>query len=103
MLPPNVAALWGGCLCARFLPAHTAAALAAWATPSAPVLYAAFYPGSGAGLGGELVRLRYLTGPKGGHHGLRPIRVRLVAYLVAPLKARALAPEVAAALAAALP
>ena len=49
------------------------------------------------------MRLRYLTGPKGEHHGLRPIRVRLVAYLVAPLKARALAPEVAAALTALAP
>ena len=37
--------------------------------------------------------MRYLTGA----HGLRPIRVRLVGYLVAPRAVRAIAAEVTAA------
>ena len=88
--------------CARFLLPPTAAALAAWANAlpfSARACFAALFQGSGFISEGEVVRLRRLTGPKGAHHGLRPIRIRLVAYLVAPPKARALAPEVAAALA----
>lgn len=43
-------------------------------------LYAAIYEGSGYTENG-LVRLRMLTGPIGKHHGLYPIRRRLVAYL----------------------
>jgi hypothetical protein len=42
-------------------------------------LYAAIYEGSGYTESG-LVRLRGLTGPVGKHHGLYPIRRRLVAY-----------------------
>ena len=53
-------------------------------------LYAALYEGSGYTDDG-LVRLRTLTGPVGKHHGLRPIRSRLVAYLAASvLGARAM-------------
>jgi hypothetical protein len=88
--------------CAHLLPPPTAAALLAWANAlpaSARACFAALYQGSGAGANRKLVRLRRLTGAD----GLRPIRVRLVAYLVAPLKARALAPEIAAALAAIAP
>ena len=93
-------------LCARFLPPPTAAALEAWANAlpvSARACFAALFEGSGFISEGEVVRLRRLTGPTGAHHGLRPIRIRLVAYLVPPPKARALAPEVAAALAATAP
>lgn len=43
-------------------------------------LYTAIYGGSGFNEGG-VVRLRMLTGPTGQHHGLRPIRNRLVRYL----------------------
>ncbi len=83
----------------RLLPPPTAAALKAWANAvpiSARACFAALYQGSGATAGGELVRLRYLSGPTGEHHGLRPIRVRLVAYLVAPNYVRTLASDIAA-------
>jgi hypothetical protein len=43
-------------------------------------LYTALYEGSGYTDNG-LVRLRTLTGPVGKHHGLRPIRSRLVAFM----------------------
>jgi len=43
-------------------------------------LYTAIYEGSGYSESG-LVRLRTLTGPVGKHHGLYPIRRRLVAYM----------------------
>jgi hypothetical protein len=43
-------------------------------------LYTAIYEGSGY-TEGELVSLRTLTGPVGKHHGLYPIRRRLVAYM----------------------
>ena len=98
--PPTAPAPFA--LGARFLPPPTAAALEAWANAlpfSARACFAALFEGSGFISEGEVVRLRRLTGPTGAHHGLRPIRIRLVAYLVAPPKARALAPEVAAALA----
>ena len=92
--------------CAHLLPPPTAAALLAWANAlpvSARACFAALFQGSGFIGEGEVVRLRVLAGPTGEHHGLRPIRIRLVRYLVAPPKARALAPEVAAALAAIAP
>jgi hypothetical protein len=44
--------------------------------------YASFFLGSGSREDGKLARLRRLTGA----HGLRPIRVRLVGYLVTPIK-----------------
>jgi hypothetical protein len=50
-------------------------------------LYAALYEGSGYTDNG-LVPLRTLTGPVGKHHGLRPIRSRLVAYLAASVLRR---------------
>jgi hypothetical protein len=43
-------------------------------------LYAAIYEGTGY-TKGELVRLRTLTGPIGKHHGLYPIRRRIVSYI----------------------
>lgn len=48
--------------------------------------HAAFFEGSGLrrGTNDKLCRLRHLTGA----HGLRPIRVRLVAYLVPPTEDR---------------
>ena len=87
--------------CARYALPATIAALQGWALalpyPDARACFAALFEGSGSRLGsgeGRLVRVRYLTGA----HGLRPIRVRLVAYLVAPRAVRAIAAEVTAAL-----
>jgi hypothetical protein len=47
--------------------------------------FVAIYEGSGTGTHSdkEVVRLRLLTGPTGGHYGLRPIRTRIAGYLVA--------------------
>ena len=42
-------------------------------------IFSAIYQGSGY-VGGQVVRLRMLTGPEGAHHGLRPIRGRIVEY-----------------------
>lgn len=63
------------------MPASIVAAIASIGHADARALYAAIYQGSGTMEGTEedpkLVRLRYLTGA----HGLREIRVRVVAYL----------------------
>jgi len=47
--------------------------------PDQLAIFSAIYQGSGY-VAGQVVRLRMLTGPKGAHHGLRPIRVRIVEY-----------------------
>jgi len=79
---------------ARALTVTAASALVAWAAPlfyDFHACYEAFYKGSGRIEDGDFVRLRFLTGA----HGLRPIRVRLVSYLVAaPRTVRAVVAEV---------
>ena len=72
-------------ICSRYLRKATRAALIEWALSDkkdASALHAALYGGSGADRHGQLARLRYLGGPTGGHHGLRPIRARIASYLV---------------------
>lgn len=54
---------------------------------SAEACYSAFFQGTGF-YEGRVVPLRWLTGPEGKHHGLRPIRHRLVCYLVPNAKSR---------------
>ncbi len=49
--------------------------------PDQLAIFSAIYQGSGY-VAGQVVRLRMLTGPEGAHHGLRPIRVRIVEYVV---------------------
>lgn len=81
-----------------FLSAPTLEALTIWTKEgvvTAQACFAALFRDSGFTSTG-LVRLRWLTGPKGTHHGLRPIRNRLVQYLVPPPKARAISAEIAA-------
>jgi hypothetical protein len=71
-------------ICSRYLRKDTHAALVKWALSGnldAEALYAALYAGSGTGLQCHLARMRYLGGPTGCHHGLRPIRTRIVSYL----------------------
>ena len=85
---------------ARCILPGTSTALQGWVlalTTDARACFAALFEGSGSwsesGVGG-LVRVRYLTGA----HGLRPIRVLLVGYLVALRAVRTTAAEVTAAL-----
>jgi hypothetical protein len=49
--------------------------------PDQLAIFSAIYQGSGY-VGDNVVRLRMLTGPEGAHHGLRPIRGRIVGYVV---------------------
>ncbi len=62
------------------------------ARTDAYALYTCVYCGSGTAWPNdaedgvpELVRVRYLTGPRGAHYGLRPIRSILVSLLILPL------------------
>jgi hypothetical protein len=81
-------------ICSRYLQKKTRAALIQWALSGKEdeaALHAGLYGGSGAGPQGQLARLRYLGGATGGHHGLRPIRVRIASYLVREKSVRSMA------------
>ena len=53
-------------------------------------VFAALFNGCGAGEEGDLSPVRFMGGYDGRHHGLRQIRVRVVAYLVPSLKTRSM-------------
>jgi len=57
-------------------------------------LFVAFFDGSGFDAMGDLVRLRLLCGPTAVHHGLWPIRTRVVQYLVSGCGSRNLAAQI---------
>jgi ankyrin repeat protein len=57
-------------------------------------LYQAFYVGTGIGRNEEIVHVRCICGPTATHHGLRPIRIRMVRYLVSMRGSREMAVEV---------
>jgi len=57
-------------------------------------LYQAFYVGTGIGRNEELVQVRRICGPTATHHGLRPIRIRMVRYLVSMRGSREMAVKV---------
>ena len=83
-------------VCSRYLRTETRTALIKWALSGkedAAALHAGLYGGSGADPYGQLARLRYLGGPTGGHHGLRPIRARIASYLVHVEPVRSMARE----------
>ncbi len=83
-------------ICSHYLQTNTRAALVRWALSAkvdAAAVYAGIYAGTGADPYGHLVRLRYLSGPTGAHHGLRLIRARIVSYLVHVIPARLMARE----------
>ena len=81
--------------CAQLLPETTISTLVEWASilmVDEASCFAAFYAGTGVEEGEtfELCRVRFLTNA----HGLRPIRFRLVAYLVAPQASRKIKADV---------
>ncbi len=84
-------------LCAPYVRERTRTELSGWAakeTTEQKAVFQALYKGSGLASNGDIVPLRTICGPKASHHGLRPIRIRVLGYLVSRRSTRHMAAEI---------